>query len=69
VKAPETRAELIAFAFDVGLAIAVPLVIFALGGRFIDRSYGTSPLFLIIGLLISLITTGITIWKKVKHFL
>jgi len=66
---PTTRAELIAFAFDVGLAIAVPLVIFALGGRFIDREYGTTPLFLIIGLLLSLVSTGIIIWKKTKTFL
>ena len=69
MKAPETRAELVAFAFDVGIAIAGPLVIFALGGRFLDRAYGTSPIFLISGLLISLISTGIIIWKKVKSFI
>lgn len=69
VKAPETRAELIAFAFDVGMAIAGPLAVFAFIGRTIDKSYDTSPLFLIIGLLLSLVSTGIIIWKKVKHFL
>ena len=67
--APTTRAELTAFAFDVGMGIAVPLVVFALGGRFIDRAYGTTPLFLIIGLLLSLVSTGIIIWKKTKTFL
>ncbi len=68
-KAPETKAELIAFASDVGIAIAVPLALFAFGGRWIDRQYGTTPLFLIIGLLLSLVSTGIIIWKKVKNFL
>ena len=69
MKAPETKAELIAFAFDVGIAIAVPLAIFAFIGRTLDNSYGTSPLFLVIGLLLSLISTGIIIWKKVRDFL
>jgi F0F1-type ATP synthase assembly protein I len=67
--APQTRNELIAFAFDVGGAIAIPLVLFAFGGRMLDKAQGTSPLFLIIGLLLSLISTGIIIWKKVKNFL
>jgi len=67
--APTTRAELIAFAFDVGMAVAVPLVVLALGGRYIDKTFGTSPLFLILGLLLSIISTGIIIWKKTKSFL
>ena len=68
-KVPTTRAELVNFAFEVGSAIALPLVIFAFIGRFIDKVYGTTPLFLIIGLLLSLVSTGIIIWKKVKNFL
>lgn len=67
--APQTKGELISFAFDVGGAIAVPLAIFAFGGRWIDKQNGTTPLFLIIGLLLSLVSTGIIIWRKVRNFL
>ncbi|MES2060111.1 MAG: AtpZ/AtpI family protein [Patescibacteria group bacterium] len=69
MKAPETRAELVAFAFDVGAAIAIPLALFAFGGKKLDEAYGTGHTFLISGLLLSFISTGIIIWKKVKHFL
>ena len=68
-KVPQTRNELIAFAFDVGGAIAIPLAIFAFGGRMLDKAEGTTPLFLIVGLLLSLISTGIIIWRKVRNFL
>jgi F0F1-type ATP synthase assembly protein I len=66
---PTTKGELIAFAFDMGFAIALPLVLFAGGGRYIDKLNGTTPLFLIIGLLLSLVSTGIIIWRKVRNFL
>jgi len=68
-KAPETRQELTAFAFDVGMSIAIPLALFAFGGRTLDKYYGTSPKLLVLGLLLSLISTTIIIWKKVKTFL
>lgn len=68
-KVPTTKAELIAFAFDVGGAIAILLAIFAFGGRWIDKQNSTTPLFLIVGLLLSLVSTGIIIWRKVRNFL
>jgi F0F1-type ATP synthase assembly protein I len=68
-KVPTTKAELVSFAFEVGSAIAVPLVVFALGGRVLDRNFDTGHLFLIAGLLLSLISTGIIIYKKVKNFI
>jgi len=61
--------KLIAFAYDVGFAIIVPLVILALAGRFLDKKLNTSPVFLIIGLLVSLIFTFYSIYKKTKTFL
>ena len=64
----KTKAELIAFAYDLGFAIIIPLVLLGLGGRWLDRAQGTSPLFLICGLLLSLISTGIIIVRKVKKF-
>ena len=64
-----TRGQLISFAYDVGFAIMIPLVILAVLGRLLDQKFGTSPLFLITGLLFSLITTGFMIYKKTKSFM
>ncbi|MFA6464001.1 MAG: AtpZ/AtpI family protein [Candidatus Paceibacterota bacterium] len=64
-----TKGQLIAFAYDVGFAIIIPLVILALLGRFLDQKMGTSPLFLIIGILLSLVSTGVMIYKKTKNFI
>lgn len=68
-KTLSTKADLISFAYEVGMAIAIPLVIFALGGRFLDKAYGTTPLYLIFGLLLSLVSTSYIIYKKVKKFI
>lgn len=63
------KRELIAFAYDIGFAIIIPLVIFALGGRLLDKKFDTAPIFMLLGLLISLVFTGISIYKKTKKFL
>ncbi len=61
-----SRNELIAFAFDVGYSIIVPLVLLGLGGRLLDKKLETSPWFFIGGILFSLVITSISIYKKVK---
>ncbi len=65
----KTKGELIAFAYDVGFAIIMPLVIFVIIGHVLDDQFNTKPLFLISGILLSLITTAIAIYKKTKKFL
>lgn len=64
-----TKRQLISFAYDVGFAIIIPLVVLALAGRFVDQKLGTSPLFLIVGILLSLVSTTIIIYKKTKDFI
>lgn len=63
-----TKSALISFAFDLGFAIIIPLIIFALGGRLMDKKFHTSPFFLITGILISLFFTGYAVYKKSKQF-
>lgn len=66
---PATKGELIAFASEVGISVAVPLAILAFVGRSIDKTYDTTPAFLVVGLLLSIVSTTIIIWKKVKNFI
>lgn len=52
------------FAWELGYIIALPLVIFALGGRFLDKYFNSSPLFLIAGLIFSFIISSIAAYRK-----
>jgi ATP synthase protein I len=42
----------------LGFAIAVPLVLLAAGGVWLDGRLGTSPLFLLVGIVLGLVSAG-----------
>ncbi len=58
--------EAMSMAWDVFLAIAVPTTTCALGGRWLDDYYHTSPWFTIIGLIIALSTAYILVSRRAK---
>ncbi len=58
-----------ALAGELGYIIAVPIVAFALIGRFADKAWGTSPWLLLAGILISIIISSWLIYKKVREIL
>jgi len=53
------------FAWELGYSIVIPLVLFALGGRYLDKQLGTSPWLLLGGLAISIVLTSIIVYHKV----
>lgn len=54
----------------VGLALAIPWMIGvpALIGWWLDEKYATTPLWLIVGLILGLLTTALDIYKLMKRF-
>ncbi len=50
---------------ELGYLIAIPLVAFALGGRLLDKQFGTSPFLFLAGLLFSLVITSVAVYRKV----
>jgi F0F1-type ATP synthase assembly protein I len=54
----------------VGLALAIPWMIGvpALIGWWLDKKYATTPLWLLIGLGLGLLTTALDIYKLMKRF-
>lgn len=51
-------------AWELGYMIALPLVIFVLIGRYVDHVFSTSPLFILIGVLIAFIISSYFVWQK-----
>lgn len=61
----ESNWSAVGFAWELGYSIVVPLVLFALGGRFLDKKLGTSPWLLLGGIVISIAITSFIVYKKV----
>ncbi|MEK7665830.1 MAG: AtpZ/AtpI family protein [Patescibacteria group bacterium] len=64
--------ELYALAFkifgDFGVSIAVPAVLTALLGKWLDVRYGTEPRWLIILLVFAFILTAFSIRRKARRY-
>ncbi len=58
-----TRMRATALALQFGTTIAFSLVIFLWGGIWLDRRLGTSPLFLLIGLLLAFMAIGYSLYE------
>ncbi len=54
----------LSLAWELGYTIAVPIVVFALLGRFLDKWLGTSPWLLLVGIFASLIASSIGVYFK-----
>lgn len=56
-------------AFELGWQIAIPLVVFALAGRYADKYLGTSPWLLVVGIVIAAFTSSFIVYHKVARIL
>jgi F0F1-type ATP synthase assembly protein I len=54
----------LSLAFQLGYTIAIPIVVLALGGRWLDKKLDTSPWFLLLGVLVSIILSSWAVYKK-----
>ncbi|NTU70019.1 AtpZ/AtpI family protein [bacterium] len=54
---------------EIGYEISIPLVLCVIAGVWLDKKFGTLPLFLLLGIFISLFATGFGIYKVLKKFL
>ncbi len=54
----------LSLAWQLGYSIAIPLVVFALGGRLLDKKLGTSPWLLMTGIFLSLIVSTFSVYFK-----
>jgi F0F1-type ATP synthase assembly protein I len=54
----------LSFAWELGYSISIPLVVFTLGGRLLDKKLGTAPWLLLTGLFVSIIVTFFIVYRK-----
>lgn len=55
----------LSLAWELGYMIAVPLVVFALGGRFLDKKINSAPWFLLAGIVFAMIISSISVYIKI----
>jgi len=56
-------------AATLGIYIAVSISIGILGGIWLDKKIGTSPLFMLVGFAAGLTAAGLEVWRIVKKTL
>ena len=54
------------FVWELLLIVAVPTTLAALGGRWVDRAYGTTPWATLLGLLLALSIVGLLVVRRAK---
>lgn len=59
----------LSLAWELGYIIAIPIVVLGFGGALLDKKYATSPLFLLTGILLSILISSIGIYRKAKTIL
>ncbi|MBI2552634.1 AtpZ/AtpI family protein [Candidatus Uhrbacteria bacterium] len=59
----------LSLAWELGYTIAVPLVVLALGGRWLDRRFETSPWLLLVGIGISLVVSSWLVYFKMMKII
>lgn len=59
----------ISLAWELGYSITIPLVLLALGGRFLDKKLDTAPFLLIAGILISILASSYIVYKKTTNIM
>ena len=68
----ENHNKLLAFAGiagELGFLIAIPIVVFAFLGRWLDRHFETGALFLAIGIILAIAATGILIARRLERMI
>ncbi|HBI17587.1 MAG: hypothetical protein UR60_C0026G0007 [Candidatus Moranbacteria bacterium GW2011_GWF2_34_56] len=58
------KVSVFSLAFELGYMVAIPIVVLALIGRLIDKKLDSSPWFLLLGIIISIIVSTYWVYKK-----
>ena len=57
------------FAWELGYSIIIPLLFFAIGGRFLDKKFDCSPFIFLLAIVFSILVSTFIIYKKVTKII
>lgn len=60
---------MINLASELGFIIALPLVVFALAGKWLDGKYDTFPLLTLAGIVLAITSTTLWMIKRLKAYI
>ncbi len=58
--------NLLQVGMQFGLILAIPLLVFILGGIWLDQRLGTTPLFILMGLGSGIFVSGIGLYVRIR---
>lgn len=56
-------------AWNFGYIIAIPAAALGFGGAYLDKAWGTSPIFILAGFALALLLSGFGVYRKVKEII
>lgn len=57
--------EVLNLAWQLGYTIAIPIVVLGFGGALLDKRLSSSPAFLLAGIALSIVISGIAVYRKI----
>lgn len=63
------KTNLLELGIEFGLIIALPLIGLIILGLYLDKKYGTVPLFILIGLFVALGISSVMLYKRINQIL
>ncbi|TSD01872.1 MAG: Uncharacterized protein Athens071425_275 [Parcubacteria group bacterium Athens0714_25] len=61
--------SIVSLAWELGYTIAIPLIFFALLGRFLDRKLESSPWMFLAGVVFSIVISVYLVYKKTEKII
>jgi hypothetical protein len=61
--------NMINLASELGFIIALPIVVFALAGKWADHKFGTYPWLTLAGIVIAITSTTLWMTKRLKQYI
>ncbi|OGJ58130.1 hypothetical protein A3H22_00140 [Candidatus Peribacteria bacterium RIFCSPLOWO2_12_FULL_55_15] len=56
-------------AWSLGYIIALPAVLFGFGGAYLDRTFGTSPWFILPSLALAMGISAVGVYRKLREII
>lgn len=69
IKTKQNSLGAVSLALNLGYIIALPLVALALLGRFLDKKFSASPIFLLLAILLAIAISGALVFRKTKKMM